>query len=313
MMMEICRNLHAFLGLSEDAKRAAVGGDDDGGEGGGGGGDGGDRGPTPLPCQVHHRGKDAFPASSGLTVVAEEAHKPRNVLESVALKPAAALPSRPSSAASRMTLASRVVCHDEEGSGRHNCTEGLGFESSDESEAASGDGSSEVADAGGQAYLEKRERRKMLSRMRWREELPPPLPWLSAEGRPRFFLRQERRDGRMLLTEMRAGPRREIFVAERRDGRLMLHLVGKPPARKEKEKLKKELEEVDAGSEQVGGGEKEKEGRAVTCAGNGEVAVGGEKEERRPLGKVGAGAWRCCDEGRGELEDFWNHQYVMST
>ncbi|KAF3774733.1 hypothetical protein EJ110_NYTH52446 [Nymphaea thermarum] len=313
MMMEICRNLHAFLGRSEEVKRAGLGGDDDGREGGGGGG-GGDCGPMPLPCQVHHRTKDGFPASSGLTVVAQEVHKPRNVLESCALKPPAlpsrmsSAPSPMSSAPSRLALAARV-CHDEEGSGRHNCTEGLGFESSDESEVASGDGSSEVVDVSGQAYLEKRTRRKMMSRMRCRAELPPPLPWLNGEGRPRFFLRQERRDGRMLLTEMRAGPRREIFVAERRDGRLMLHLVGKPLPRKEKEEFKKQEENV----EQLEEGEKEEKGGEGGAAGNVEVVRGGQKEERRLLGMVGGGSWRCCDEGRGELEDFWNHQYVMST
>ncbi|KAK4339591.1 hypothetical protein RND71_041053 [Anisodus tanguticus] len=62
--------------------------------------------------------------------------------------------------------------------------------------------------------LEKKEKKKF----------PPPLSSLSQDGKPNFYLRAVRKDGRLELTEVKIS-RPEILFASRQDGRLRLHLI----------------------------------------------------------------------------------------
>ncbi|KAK4379009.1 hypothetical protein RND71_000871 [Anisodus tanguticus] len=117
-----------------------------------------------------------------------------------------------------------------------SCTETLGFESSDERSvddqiedhhdidlvtrksyctnnniAASTNNNSRCWQ---RSNLEKKERKKF----------PPPLSSLSQDGKPNFFMRAVRKDGRLELTEVKIS-RPETLLASRQDGRLRLHLI----------------------------------------------------------------------------------------
>ncbi|XP_060169062.1 transcription initiation factor TFIID subunit 7-like [Lycium barbarum] len=128
--------------------------------------------------------------------------------------------------------------------GLMSCTETLGFESSDERSVDdqiednhheidlfptrnSYYGTNNMASTNNsrssqRGNLEKKEKTK---------KFPPPLSSLSQDGKPNFFLRAVRKDGRLELTEVKIGWQKTL-LASRQDGRLRLHLI---PNEKEEE------------------------------------------------------------------------------
>ncbi|KAI4303547.1 hypothetical protein MLD38_039158 [Melastoma candidum] len=127
--------------------------------------------------------------------------------------------------------------------GLMSCTESLGFESSDERRVDEGVhdlGKDGVREGEGEldirpCVLSRAKRREESERMRDRK-FPPPITSLNDKGRPSFFLRALRRDGRLELAEVRID-RPEILRASRADGRLRLEFI------KEAEGLKEDVEE----------------------------------------------------------------------
>lgn len=118
--------------------------------------------------------------------------------------------------------------------GLMSCTESLGFESSDErtvDEQIVGHlnnrdelplfsrKSNIMAGANSRCW-----QRSNLTEKKEKKEFPPPLSSLSQDGKPNFFLRAVRKDGRLELTEVKLD-RPETLRASRQDGRLRLHLV----------------------------------------------------------------------------------------
>ncbi|CAI9102324.1 OLC1v1000572C1 [Oldenlandia corymbosa var. corymbosa] len=110
--------------------------------------------------------------------------------------------------------------------GLMSCTESLGFESSDERRV---DDEIGILDlnyekeflsncSSGNLRL-KREHVK-----REVKNFPPPLSSLDQNGKPTFFLRPVRRDGKLELQEVKIN-RPEVLCASREDGRLRLHFV----------------------------------------------------------------------------------------
>ncbi|XP_031104110.1 protein FANTASTIC FOUR 1 [Ipomoea triloba] len=56
------------------------------------------------------------------------------------------------------------------------------------------------------------------------KKFPPPLSSLTQDGKPIFFLRPVRKDGRLKLRQVKANwP--ETLLASRKDGRLRMHLI----------------------------------------------------------------------------------------
>lgn len=104
--------------------------------------------------------------------------------------------------------------------GLMSCTESLGFESSDERRVDDKIGSN-INDGMRAAAMAARSRKVEKRKVR---KFPPPLSSLSNDGKPTFFLRPVRKDGRLELTEVKIH-RSEILRASRQDGRLILHLV----------------------------------------------------------------------------------------
>lgn len=123
--------------------------------------------------------------------------------------------------------------------GLMSCTESLGFESSDERRV---DNQIENLDV----IEEMCWRREPMAGSRWRREhvkreakqFPPPLSSFNQDGKPTFFLRPLRKDGKLELQEVKIG-RPEILRASRQDGRLRLHLIMNEDEDFEKEQYKK--------------------------------------------------------------------------
>lgn len=156
------------------------------------------------------------PPPSGLRLIAAGyLHTPPHVLPSPAVKPAGKKPKDPD-------LNLRIGFYDVDG--LRSCTEGLGFESSNE--GGSEEGEEEILKIQSRSRSEKRARERKPAAER--AELPPPLPSLNRKGERSFFLRPEKKDGRLLLTEVKKIERREILRASRQDGRLRLELIRKP-------------------------------------------------------------------------------------
>lgn len=134
--------------------------------------------------------------------------------------------------------------------GLMSCTESLGFESSDERRV---DDQIENLDV----IEELCSRRESMAGSRWKREhakreasqFPPPLSSLNQDGKPTFFLRPVRKDGKLELQEVKIG-RQEILRASREGGRLRLHLI-----RNEDEDFEEDYEEEEE--------EEELEDRAV--------------------------------------------------
>lgn len=130
--------------------------------------------------------------------------------------------------------------------GLMSCTESLGFESSDERRV---DNQIENLDV----VEEMCWRREPMAGSRWRREhvkreakqFPPPLSSFNQDGKPTFFLRPLRKDGKLELQEVKIG-RPEILRASRQDGRLRLHLI-----KNEDEDFEEEYEQEEEEEEEV--------------------------------------------------------------
>ncbi|OIT29720.1 hypothetical protein A4A49_29473 [Nicotiana attenuata] len=112
--------------------------------------------------------------------------------------------------------------------GLMSCTESLGFESSDE---RSGDDQIEDHDQDDfnarKSYMASYSNSRCWQRSnseKKEKKFPPPLSSLNQDGKPNFFMRAVRKDGRLELTEVKIG-RPETLLASRQDGRLRLHLI----------------------------------------------------------------------------------------
>ncbi|KAH7543128.1 hypothetical protein FEM48_Zijuj02G0150500 [Ziziphus jujuba var. spinosa] len=156
----------------------------------------------------------------GLVTATGDQHRLPNVLESAAIiKSSSSPPSSPPSPAKKDPGGIGFI--DDMGGGVDglmSCTESLGCESSDERRADDDDDD---------IYFFVRPWTKKWRKMGERREVkkfPPPLSSLKQNGQPSFFLRPERKDGRLELTEVRIN-RPEILRAYREDGRLRLHLI----------------------------------------------------------------------------------------
>ncbi|GAB2214849.1 hypothetical protein Drorol1_Dr00019214 [Drosera rotundifolia] len=163
------------------------------------------------------------------------------------------------------------------------CTEGLGFESSDDVEDLKSEISctshwdkyssmermwdqtqlaavAEVEDTGGRfSWSDQTKRAKKCAR-----EVPPPISSIGRSGKPRVWFESYKEDGRFVLRQVRMPPQ-EFLHAHREDGRLRLCLVqpGECSFREEdeEEKMEKDEEEDDQGDdleqpkEEIHGGE----------------------------------------------------------
>ncbi|KAG9457489.1 hypothetical protein H6P81_001997 [Aristolochia fimbriata] len=155
----------------------------------------------------------SLPSPGGLCLIARTFHKPPYLLESSAV-------GKNSPDDTSSTSPAPAPAPDPDPEGFLTCTETLGSESSEERVVAE----EEEKVVGGETAA--RWRRKY-SRLRWRKtetaetKFPPPLPGLDQKGRPRSFLKAERKDGRFVLTEVQI-ERPEVFCAKREGGRLRL-------------------------------------------------------------------------------------------
>lgn len=99
-----------------------------------------------------------------------------------------------------------------------SCTESLGFESCNERSINNNFYSSDKLRANGKSS--KVEKNKVVKN----KSFPPLLSSFNGNGKPTFFLRPVRNNGRLKLTEVKIN-RPESLHASREDGRLRLHLV----------------------------------------------------------------------------------------
>lgn len=144
--------------------------------------------------------------------------------------------------------------------GLMSCTESLGFESSDERRV---DDQFENLDvikescSGKEAKVGSRRKREHVKREV--KKFPPPLSSLNQNGKPTFFLRPVRRDGKLDLLGVKIG-QSEIFRASRQDGRLRLQFVNKNEdeediedafEQEEKEEDEEVLEEEDENVQEI--------------------------------------------------------------
>lgn len=107
--------------------------------------------------------------------------------------------------------------------GLMSCTESLGFESSDERRAVEDRIIHESLNRIDEELCSRKAKKEEV-KIKKEVKFPPPLSSLGQDGRPTFFLRPVRGDGRLMLTEVKI-VRPEILRASRQDGRLKLHLV----------------------------------------------------------------------------------------
>lgn len=118
------------------------------------------------------------------------------------------------------------------------CTEGLGFESSDDVEDLK-DGTNESWER----FKEKEGvKRYVSSRV---SEYPPPISSIGRSGRPWVCFKSYRSEGRFVLEEIRI-PTHEFLHACREDGRLKLNFVHPDDELSEEEE--EEEEDADVGS-----------------------------------------------------------------
>ncbi|XP_058752908.1 protein FANTASTIC FOUR 1-like [Vicia villosa] len=141
--------------------------------------------------------------------------------------------------------------------GLMSCTESLGFESCDERRDYDRmDMNTRMnSDENDEIWRRKITMKRGESRGNSMRSFPPPIPSLNRNGKPSFYLRPVRKDGRLELTEVRIH-RPDILHASRHDGRLTLHLI---PDRDSDEEEESEEEEDSEEVEEVEEEEVEKE------------------------------------------------------
>ncbi|XXG62775.1 hypothetical protein AAC387_Pa05g1084 [Persea americana] len=147
------------------------------------------------------------------------------------------------------------------------CTEGLGFESSDEVEDSKNQRGDDWRNEDGMEnsienlvrstrnYTNETGAGSGFKMTRSAGSFPPPISCLGRSGKPSFSLRSYRHDGRFVLTEIEA-PNYEILHASREDGRLKLHLAPRSEeiTNEEEEEEEKEQEANEEQEQQQGGG-----------------------------------------------------------
>nr|XP_016476317.1 PREDICTED: protein FANTASTIC FOUR 1-like [Nicotiana tabacum] len=115
--------------------------------------------------------------------------------------------------------------------GLMSCTESLGFESSDErtvddqiEDHDQDDLNSRKSYSTNMASYSNSKCWQRSNSEKKEKKFPPPLSSLNQDGKPNFFMRAVRKDGRLELTEVKIS-RPETLLASRQDGRLRLHLI----------------------------------------------------------------------------------------
>ncbi|KAK7337827.1 hypothetical protein VNO77_18414 [Canavalia gladiata] len=233
----------------------------------------------------------------GLVTATMDVDRPPNVLESAMLRPNANnnTPPDPSSTSSLSTNKRVIGFVDDVGGGvdgLKSCTESLGFESTDEIHIKNnGDDDKENHDNDDEDDEDDDEmwRRRMMraeGRGNWKKLrlFPPPLSSLNRNGKPSFYLRPVRKDGRLELMEVRI-QRSEILHASRHNGRLTLRLIPEQNILEEEEEDEEEEDEEE--EEELEGIEEEEEEEELEEMEE-EDEIRNEKEEER----VGVGEWR---------------------
>ncbi|WMV55948.1 hypothetical protein MTR67_049333 [Solanum verrucosum] len=112
------------------------------------------------------------------------------------------------------------------------CTEGLGFESSDDIEDLMKDLGNEDLPHNHHHHQQELENRVFFnqdynskrSRTKKRSSFPPPISCIGRSGKPWVCFKSFREDGRFILKEIRI-PTQEFLHACREDGRLMMHVI----------------------------------------------------------------------------------------
>lgn len=132
--------------------------------------------------------------------------------------------------------------------GLMSCTESLGFESSDEWRV-NDDRMVNSDDENDEIWRKKMMMKKAESRGNLKRSFPPPLPSLNRNGKPSFYLRPVRKNGRLELTEVRIH-RPDILHAKRHDGRLTLHLIPDSDEEEDEEEEEQEQEHVEEEEEE---------------------------------------------------------------
>ncbi|KAK7335627.1 hypothetical protein VNO80_27569 [Phaseolus coccineus] len=124
----------------------------------------------------------------------------------------------------------------------HLCTEGLGFESSDDVEDLK-DGTNE----NWETFKEKEGvKRYVISRV---SEYPPPISSIGRSGKPWVCFKSYRSEGRFVLEEIRI-PTHEFLHACREDGRLKLNFVHSDDELSEEEEEDADVESIDEEEEE---------------------------------------------------------------
>lgn len=179
-----------------------------------------------LQSPLHGRRIIPSPVSGlGFITFSDNIHNPTNVVDSAAIKP----PPPPVITTVVKKDPGGIGFLDEVGgsvNGLMSCTESLGFESSDERrvddqvmERITSE-ERELQAGAGKKWKRTRGRRDEVEARKF----PPLLSSLNRDGRPSFFLRPVRRDGRLELTEVKID-RTEVLHVSRQDGRLRLDMV----------------------------------------------------------------------------------------
>ncbi|XP_027349565.1 uncharacterized protein LOC113861147 [Abrus precatorius] len=186
----------------------------------------------------------------GLVTATTNVDRPPNVLESAMLRPSGTNTPPPST--SSPTGEKRVIgfADDVGVDGLKSCTESLGFESSDEIHSKNNGGGDDDDD---DDEIWRRRMMRAEGRGNWKKvrSFPPPLPSLNRNGKPSFYLRPVRKDGRLELTEVRI-EQSEILHASRHNGRLTLRLIPDYESVVEDEEDEVEVEEEEEVEEWVG-------------------------------------------------------------
>lgn len=148
--------------------------------------------------------------------------------------------SHPSSSSSAYVSSTPITNHTnnshKSGESLQLCTEGLGFESSDDVEDLKASGVNELClqiqsdhenDIGAKrcATSEEDSNGECRTRVNNEGEYPPPISCIGrSTGKPRVSFRSYRKNGRFVLREITI-PTQELLHAHREDGRLKLHFV----------------------------------------------------------------------------------------